>query len=132
METTAAQALPVWFVVALVVAGMVAGIISSAIGVWWILRKDRREVKQADAEARDTLIELLKDQNALALENARLEYENALEKALRENDKRHRQEMDSLRATLTEEMRREIAEALDTYGCEDAPNCDTRKPRRTR
>lgn len=112
----------------------VAGVIAGMIGARYTWHKDKRESDEAEDKASDRLIDLLKEQNALAIENERMRFEAELQRVTKEQNKRHREELDKLRTSLMADIDRRVrdavADALDAYGCENAPECNNRRPRK--
>lgn len=106
------------------------GVASGLITARYTWRKDRREGNEADDVASDRIIGLLKQANELAIQNERLKYEQKLNDELDKINAHHRQQMNDMRVSLLAEMQRQIREALDEYGCENAANkCPNRRPR---
>jgi hypothetical protein len=101
------------------------------LSVRWSSRKDLRDKANADDVASDRIIKLVKEQYQLQLENERLKFQAKLQDELARRDETQRREMDEFRESLRADMRREMDEILDTYGCELAPDCADHKPRVT-
>ena len=113
------------------------GVVSGLVMARYTWRKDKREDVQtdidkasADDKASDRLIELLKEQNRLALENAKYEYEQKLQAVKREEAFERDKMRASLMLDIDARIQAAVDAALDKYGCENAPECENHRPRK--
>ena len=109
--------------------GVLPGVVGAFVGMltarklWFDGDRDktmtRLERERADDAEADRIIALLKEYHKTALDKAKLEYEIVLYR-----------EVESAKTEIRNEMQSKFDAIFDVFGCDLAPDCDERVPRK--
>lgn len=113
-------------------ASVVSAFLGMAGTLFYERRKNRRAQQAQDDENSERLIGLIQREADKRVEIVRADFKVQL----LEQSAKHAEELNAMRRDFEEQLAtrdkriEELASTVDAYGCDDAPACKIRKPRR--